>query len=226
MFLTDRLHLVTDTRDGRDPLPVVEAALRAGVGCVQVRAKRHTDRELAALTGQVLMLASMYASHDGARQRRATVIVDDRADVAVATGADGVHVGADDLTVEEVRRVLGPTAVVGVTARDPQTARTAAKSGASYLGVGPAFTTETKTGLPDPLGVAGVGAVADSVQVPVIAIGGVGAGHIPDLLSAGVHGVAVVSAVSDAADPEAAAAELVRLTGCCETAQTHGSRAF
>jgi thiamine-phosphate pyrophosphorylase len=195
-----RLHLVTDTRHGRDPLPDVRAALRSGVDWVQVRSKGGTDRELYALTLRVL---------DEARPYAATVVVDDRADVALAAGAHGVHLGADDLPVREVRRILGPGAVLGATARNPEAARAAVDDGADYLGVGPTFGTRTKTGLPDPIGVDGVARTARAVSVPVVAISGIDHTHVPALLAAGVHGVAVVSAVSQAADPGAAAAQLL-----------------
>jgi thiamine-phosphate pyrophosphorylase len=195
-----RLHLVTDTRHGRDPLSEVAAALGAGVDWVQVRVKGCTDRDLYDLTVRVLEQAGAYD---------ATVVVDDRADIALAAGAHGVHVGAEDIPVREVRRILGPDLLVGATAREPVAARAAVAAGADYLGVGPAFGTATKSGLPDPIGVDGVARTANAVDVPVVAIGGVDRDRLPDLLAAGVHGAAVVSAVSQAADPAAAAAALL-----------------
>jgi thiamine-phosphate pyrophosphorylase len=200
LLLVSRLHLVTDTRAARDPLPEVAGALRAGVDWVQVRAKGCSDRELFDLTVRVLEQARAYD---------ATVVVDDRADVALAAGAHGVHLGAEDLPVAEVRRILGPGRLVGATAREPVAARAAVAAGADYLGVGPAFGTVTKTGLPDPIGVEGVAQTANAVDVPVVAIGGVDRERLPGLLAAGVHGAAVVSAVSQAADPAAAAAALL-----------------
>jgi thiamine-phosphate pyrophosphorylase len=196
-----RLHLVTDTRRGRDPLPEVVAALAAGVDWVQVRAKGCSDRELYDLTVRVLEQARAYD---------ATVVVDDRADVALAAGAHGVHLGADDLPVREVRRILGPHLLLGATAREPVAALAAVAAGADYLGVGPAFGTAAKTGLPEPIGVEGVARTAHAVDVPVVAIGGVDRERLHDLLAAGVHGAAVVSAVSQAADPGAAAVALLQ----------------
>jgi len=101
-------------------------------------------------------------------------------------------------------------AVGGATARDPATARCAVADGADYLGVGPAYPTSTKDGLPTPIGPAGVAAVAAAVDVPVIAIGGVTAVRVAELRAAGAYGVAVVGAIGAAADPAAAAAELRR----------------
>lgn len=195
-----RLHVLTDARGGPAALAAVTAALAAGAPVVQVRAKGCTDRAL----------------HDFAREvaarcadRGATCIVNDRVDVALAIGAAGTHLGADDLPIEAVRRVAGAGHLVGGTARDPARAAALVAAGADYVGVGPAFATATKAGLPAPLGPAGVGAVAAAVAVPVIAIGGVTAERVPGLLAAGAHGVAVVTAVTDAVDPAGATRRLL-----------------
>ena len=195
-----RLHVLTDTRAGRDAVTVVRAALAAGAPVVQVRAKDGTDRELHDLAERVARLCDASG---------ALCIVDDRPDVAVAVGAGGTHLGAHDLPIAAARRVVGPGHVLGGTAREPGRARELVAQGADYLGVGPAFGTSTKTGLPDPLGAAGIAAVASAVDVPVIAIGGIGVDAVPALRAAGAHGVAVVAAVSEAADPAAAVRALL-----------------
>jgi len=199
-----RLHLLTDARDGRDALGVVAAAVGAGAGVVQVRRKGCTDLELYEFAARVVELCH------GAD---ALCIVNDRVDVALAVGAAGTHLGADDLPIEAVRRVAGPGHMIGGTARDPRRAIELVAAGADYLGVGPAYATATKEGLPVPLGPAGVAAVARAVGVPVIAIAGVTVARVPELLASGAHGVAVVSAVSEAADPAAATRELLRALG-------------
>lgn len=204
-----RLHVLTDTRGGRDPLPTVAAVVAAAAGsalpvAIQVRAKELTDRELLHLTVRVLEL------RDAAPRSAVAVIVDDRADIAAVAGADGVHLGPRDLPVEPALRLLGPDKLVGGTARSAQTAQRLERAGAAYLGVGPAFATTTKTGLPHPLGPAGIQAVARSTSLPVIAIGGVTAAHVADLVRAGAYGVAVVSAVCCAADPAATTTGLLR----------------
>jgi len=196
-----RLHVITDTRPGRDALSVVAAALSAGADTVQVRVEDDcTDRDAFSLAGRMLALCAPYG---------VLCLVNDRVDVALAAGADGVHVGADDLPVAVVRRLLGPLAVVGATARDPETARRAVDDGASYLGCGPAFATSTKDGLPDPIGPSGVAAVAGAVDVPVVAIGGIRVERIAELTRAGASGVAVVGALSSAPDPAAATRALL-----------------
>lgn len=199
-----RLHVVTDAREGRDALAVVAAAVGAGAPVVQVRAKGCTDRALHDFARRVVEICAAGG---------ATCIVDDRVDVALAVGAAGTHLGADDLPVAAVRRVAGPGHLVGGTARDPERAAALVAEGADYLGVGPAYGTTTKAGLPDPLGPQAVGAVADAVQVPVIAIGGVTAQRVPELLAAGAHGVAVVTAISDAPDPALATRALLDTLG-------------
>ncbi|PWR09334.1 thiamine phosphate synthase [Micromonospora sicca] len=203
-----RLHLITDTRPGRDPLTVLRAALpvaRAEL-VVQVRVEDDaTDRQAYELARRVVALCRPYG---------ATCLVNDRLHVALAVDAAGGHVGADDLPVRAARRVLGSAAVLGVTAREPGSAAEAVAAGASYLGVGPCHATTTKTGLPAPIGPAGVRAVAAAVDVPVIAIGGVTAASVPALRAAGAYGVAVVGALSGAADPARATAELLGALTC------------
>ncbi|WP_200206295.1 thiamine phosphate synthase [Micromonospora coerulea] len=203
-----RLHLITDTRPGRHPLAVLRAALPvAGPELVvQVRVEDDaTDREAYELARRVVALCAPYG---------ATCLVNDRLHVALAVGAAGGHVGADDLPVRAARRVLGSTAVLGATTREAESAAAAVVAGASYLGVGPCHATSTKTGLPAPIGPAGVRAVAEAVAVPVIAIGGVTAASVPALRAAGAYGVAVVGALSGAADPARATATLLGALTC------------
>ena len=195
------LHVLTDARGGPAALAAVEAAVDAGAPVVQVRLKGCTDRVLHDFAAALVEICA------GAG---ATCLVNDRVDIALAVGAGGTHLGADDLPVAAARRVAGPAHLIGGTARDPQRARQLVAEGADYLGVGPAYPTRTKTGLPTALGPAGVAAVARAVEVPVIAIGGITADRIPDLLRAGAAGVAVVDAVSGAADPAAATAVLLQ----------------
>lgn len=185
-----KLHVVTDD------VAVAVAALRAGAPVLQVRVKDAADPDVHDLVRRVQAVAATTG---------ATVVVNDRVHLAAATGA-GAHVGADDLPVAAARRLLGPHAVLGATARDVDTARRHEADGATYLGVGPAYRTATKAGLPDPLGAAQVGAIARAVAIPVIAIAGVTPDRVAELLAVGAHGVAVVSGISSAPDPAAATA--------------------
>jgi thiamine-phosphate pyrophosphorylase len=196
----DRLHVITAPVPAAELLDRVGRVIGAGAPAVQLRTKGGTDRERYGLAADVRARCEAAGTQ---------LILNDRADIAVAAGAAGVHVGADDLPVAAVRSVVGPRLVVGATCRDAESARRAEAEGADYLGVGPSFDTTTKEGLPAAIGPAGVARVAAAVRIPVIAIGGVTAARVPALLDAGAHGVAVVGAVFSAPDPAAAVAELL-----------------
>jgi len=197
MVLTDR-HMAADA--GHDLVEVVVAAVGAGAPTVLLREKDlpRADRHSVAV--------HLRAATAGAG---ATLIV--ASDVALArrVGADGVHLGAEDLPVATVRRLVGPDLFVGGTARDPSMARRLVHEGASYLGVGPTFPTKSKAGLPEPIGVGGVRAVASAVSVPVIAIAGITAERVDEVMAAGAWGVAVIGAISDAPDPHSATHEMM-----------------
>ncbi|MCY1137844.1 thiamine phosphate synthase [Actinoplanes sp. Pm04-4] len=192
------MHVVTDSLD------VVRGVLGHGPVAVQVRVKTN-DREAYALTVAALELC---------RAAGALCLVDDRVGVALAAGADGVHVGADDLPVAAARRALGPALILGATCRNPAAAREAVAAGATYLGVGPAFATSSKTGLPDPIGPEGVAAITRAVPgTPVIAIAGITPARVAEL---DCYGVAAISAV--AADPAAATGAFLRALDAFEGA--------
>ena len=199
-----RLHVLTDARAGRDAIGVADRALRAGAPVIQLRVKGRSDRELYDLGVRLVAACAGYG---------ATCIVNDRVDIALAIGAQGTHLGADDLSVAAVRRIVGPRHLIGGTAREPVRAATLVDEGADYLGVGPAFATSTKDGLPAPIGPAGIEAVARAVPVPVIAIGGITVDRVETVLAAGAYGIAVVGAVSDADDPGAATRDLLDALG-------------
>lgn len=184
-----------------DDLDLLEDLAAAGVAGFQVRDKGATSRELVALTR--LVLAAV-------RPAGATVIVDDRLDVALAAGSDGVHLGADDVSVADARRVA-PHLVIGATCRDAEAVERAAADGATYAGFGPVFATTSKAGLPAPLGPGAIGSAAGAL--PLIAIGGIDAAGARQCRDAGAHGVAVIGSIWRHPDPVAAAKELVTAVG-------------
>lgn len=184
-----------------DDLALLPDLARAGVDGFQVRAKEGTDREVLALTELVIGAVRPFA---------ATVVVDDRLDVALAAGADGVHLGADDLPVAAARR-LAPDLVVGATCRSRADVERAAAAGATYAGLGPVWATTSKAGLPDPLGPAALTAAAG--LLPLVAIGGVTAARAARARDAGAHGVAVIGGIWRSPDPLTAAEELVATLG-------------
>lgn len=193
-----RLTCLVGPHDDLDLLPRLAAL---GVDGFQVRAKTGTDRERVALARRVVEAVQPWG---------AVVVVDDRLDVALAVGADGVHLGAQDLPVAAARR-LAPDLLVGATCRDRAQVREAAAAGADYAGFGPVHATASKTGLPDPLGLPALTAAVG--VLPLLAIGGVDAPAAAAARAAGAHGVAVIGAIWRHPDPLRAAEELVTAVG-------------
>lgn len=200
-----RLHVITDTRPGTSPIPVATAALQAGARLVQVRPEDHLhDRAAFDLAAAIAELCE---------EQDALCLVNDRVHIAQAVGADGVHLGDDDLPVDVARRILPAASIVGGTCREPEAARAARRAGATYIGVGPVYPTVTKSGLPDAIGLDGLASVCEAVDLPVVAIGGITAERARACRDAGAHGVAVVGAIAAADDPKRATAELLEAVG-------------
>jgi thiamine-phosphate pyrophosphorylase len=198
-----RLYLCIGTRP--DLAEVVEAALAGGVDIVQLREKAiEAGPELAALE----TVAEACARHG------ALLAVNDRADVALAAGADVLHLGQDDLPVPWARRMLGDAVAIGRSTHDAgQAAGATAQPGVDYFCVGPCWPTPTKPGRPAP-GLDLVRAVADvNPERPWFAIGGIDADRLPEVLAAGASRVVVVRAITEAPDPRAAAERLRRMLG-------------
>ena len=193
-----RLYAITPDAEPDAVVRLVGAVLRGGADIVQLRHKTLAR-------GALLHLARRLAAivHDAGR----LFIVNDQLDIALLAGADGVHLGADDLPLEAARRVAGEGFVIGASANTPELARRAVVAGADYIGAGPAFATAVK---PEKavIGPQGVAAVTAAVAVPVFAIGGVEAANLDQLLAAGVHRVCVIRGLAEAADPEVAARRL------------------
>jgi len=178
-----RLHYIASYKGRDEPartLALISLVLDAGVPCVQVRAKDCSDRQRYEISERAVKLC---------HEAGATCIINDRVDIALAVGADGAHVGPEDLTVGVARRLLGEGPTLGASARIAADAHKAVAAGASYLGVGPCYPTSTKDGLPNPIGAAGLAAVAAA--------------------EAGAYGIAVVGAIAMASDPAAAARQLL-----------------
>ena len=198
-----RAYLVTAANRSveRTTPEVVAAALDGGVDVVQLRDKATSARERYE-TG--LRLRELTA------EAGVPLIVNDRVDLAAAVDADGVHLGQTDLPAGVARERLGESAVVGVSASTVEQAEAAEAAGADYLGVGAVYGTDSKavSGDRDGIGTERIGAVADAVDIPVIGIGGIDAGNAAPVIEAGATGVAALSAITAAEDPEAATAAL------------------
>lgn len=196
-----RIHLITDFPHlDRAALDSVIEVVGTGVDAVQVRAKQASARDLVSWTRSLVAVVAPFGTR---------VVVNDRVDVALASGADGVHLGLDDLPIEAARSLAPAGFLIGATCRDARHARQARDAGADYAGVGPIHPSTTKAGLPDPIGLATLRAAA--LELPAIAIGGMEATRVSQVMEAGAHGVAVAAAVWRAQDPPRAAKEIVDL---------------
>jgi len=198
-----RLYLVTDrTRTGGRPLPeVVEAAVRGGVDAVQLREK---DLPAGALFELARELRRRCTRH-GVR-----LLINDRIDVALAVGADGVHLPVDSFAAGDARALVGPGRLIGVSTHSLEQAQRASAAGADFVVFGPVFATPSKRPFGPPLGLEALAQAAGAVSVPVFAIGGVTAARADAVCRHGAHGIAAIAAVLEATDPTAAARALRR----------------
>jgi len=202
-MIRPRLIVITD-RSLAAPRPITEIAqlaLQGGAPIIQLRDKHATPRDLYA---QATLLLPIVHGSGG------ILIINDRTDVALAAGADGVHLGPADLPVAAARRVAPPRFIIGASTDDPQRALQLAAAGADYIGCGAVFATASKDVGGEQIGPRGVAAVAGAVSVPVVAVGGINAANIDLLRGSGAAGVAVIAAVMGAADPAAEVRKLLR----------------
>lgn len=197
-----RLHVLTDfTFQQRwTHADLAAAAIRGGADVIQFRQKTGSIRDILANAHEV---ATVCRRHD------TTLLIDDHVDVALAVGADGVHLGQMDMPIETARQILGEAAIIGITAPTLPMAKAAVSGGADYIGFGPVYPTRSKANPASVKGLEGVLEMASSLEVPIIGIAGITARRCPDVLRAGAHGVAVMTAISCATDPEAATREFI-----------------
>lgn len=202
--LRERLTLILiadpDVAAGEALLDIVRAALRAGAPAVQLRAKALAARDTVEL-GRTLRRE--------ARAAGALFFVNDRVDIALVLGADGAHLGDDDLPLGAARAIVPPGFLLGRSVDTSEEARTAEREGADYLGLGPVFATTSKAELGAPIGPAGVAGVTSVVEIPVVGIGGIDAGNAAPVAAAGAAGVAAIRSVLAAPDPHGATRALL-----------------
>jgi len=198
------LYLVTDRglAHGRSTLEIVSAAVKGGATVVQLREKDCSTRQF---------IEEALNIRDFLKTRNIPLIINDRLDVAQAAKADGVHLGQTDMPLEMARGILGDTMIIGISAESLQNAIEAEKGGADYLGVSPIYATPTKTDTALPLGLNGLREIRKAVKLPLVGIGGLNRDNAADVICSGADGVAVVSAIVAAADPETAASELKKI---------------
>ena len=198
------LYLIADAEfaAGRDLLPIIEAAVKGGVTAVQIRAKDLPFREFLELGRRAADLL---------QKRRVPLLINDRVDIALACAATGVHLGQDDMPLALARKILGGKTIMGISVNTEEEALEAERRGADYIGLGPIYATSTKaTDLPL-VGPEGIRNLKSRVRIPLIAIGGITVLNARAVKEAGADGIAVISAILGAPDPEAAARQLKKV---------------
>ena len=196
------VYLVTDRPLclGRSLTSIVAQAVRAGIACVQLREKTASTREF---LNQALALKPILDSAG------IPLIINDRVDIALAAGADGVHLGQTDMPYDTARRMLGPDAIIGLSVETRKDVSAAQDLDVDYLGVSPIFATPTKTDTGSPWGLDGLAKIRAYSRHALVAIGGLNTDNAADIIRAGADAVAVVSAICSADDPFTAAQNLV-----------------
>lgn len=196
------LYLVTDRQlcGDRGVVAVVGAALRGGVRVVQLREKGLSTRDFVAEAREVHALTA---------KAGVPLIINDRVDVALAVGAEGVHIGQSDMLCADVRRILGPAAIIGLSVETPVQLVAAESTTADYFGISPVFITPTKADLLQGWGLGGLRQARRLTRRPLVAIGGIHLANAAQVHQAGADALAVVSAICAAADPTSAASLLV-----------------
>jgi thiamine-phosphate pyrophosphorylase len=208
------LYVITDTTLslGRSHEEVARLAIEGGADVVQLRDKECSARELVAAGNRVREVT----------ERTGTLfIVNDRLDVALACGADGVHLGQDDLPVAAARVIAPSGFIIGVSAGSPDEARRAVEAGADYLAASPVFFTAQKSDVETCCGLEGIRRIRAAANLPLIAVGGIGMGNVCDVIGAGADGVAVISAVVGQHDITGAARALKKRIRECKAGRVH-----
>lgn len=198
------LYLITDRKQtpGGDLCSAVEGALRGGVRAVQLREKDLSARELYELACRVKNITSRYG---------AKLLINDRLDVALAAGADGVHLGESSLPLQHARKIVGDRLLVGVSCHGREGALAAQENGADFITFSPIYFTPSKAPYGEPVGTERLAEACRLLRIPVFALGGIKKERVREVLDQGARGIALISAILAAKDPERAAREMVGL---------------
>lgn len=188
------LYVITDERMGGGHLPIARAALDGGATIIQLRDKSTPPHTLIPIGHELRRLT---------RSAGALFLVNDRIDIALASDADGVHLGPDDMPIVEARRILGPHRLLGVSCANIAEAMEAERAGADYIGVGAIFGTSTKSDAGTPIGVNALENIIAATPLPVAAIGGINRDNIQSVAATGTAMICVISAIAGAGDEAA-----------------------
>jgi thiamine-phosphate pyrophosphorylase len=199
-----RLHVLTDTQLQKrfSYIDLTEMAIRGGADAIQFRQKHGSTREMIGTACHMKELCS---------RAGIKLIINDRVDIAIASNADGVHLGQDDFPVPLARRLLGDDRIIGGSAGNIEEAMKCVNEGVDYIGFGPVYPTLSKDDAGPAKGIDLMKQLINRVSCPVIAIGGVNSGNVKEIISAGAYGIAVISAVCCTEDPVTATRELIEV---------------
>ncbi|MCW6061409.1 thiamine phosphate synthase [Clostridium sporogenes] len=202
MDLNYELYLITDRRflKGRELKKVVEDAILGGVTIVQVREKDVSTREFYNVAKEVKEVTDHY---------KVPIIINDRLDIAQAINAHGVHLGQKDMHLNIARRILGKDKIIGISVGNVKEALEAENNGADYLGIGTIFPTGSKKDVDSIIGIDGLSKIKNNISIPSVAIGGINKTNFKDVLSTGIEGISVISAILDEDDINIAANNLL-----------------
>ncbi len=204
------LYLITDRKQVRRSslAEVIEAALKSGIKAVQLREKDLSGRDLYETAREIRNLTALYG---------AKLFINDRTDIALAVDADGVHLGGGSIPVCAARRILGGKKLIGVSCHNLTDALSAEENGADFITFGPVYYTPSKAPYGDPVGIASLKEAAGLLTIPVFALGGIKKENIPEVITSGAHGIALISAIIAAEEPGREARELLSFFSFRET---------
>jgi thiamine-phosphate pyrophosphorylase len=202
------LYVVTTdlSHSAQTHIDIAGDAVAGGATVIQLREKRASTKDILLLAQRIRELT---------RKAGVCFIVNDRIDIGLATDADGVHIGQNDMPLREARRLLGGQRIIGVTATNMEEAIEAERNGADYLGVSPIFATPSKEDAGQPMGLEKLKEIRENVRIPIVAIGGITGENVARVISTGADGIAVISAIAAASDRRKATAELLRRIDEC-----------
>jgi len=185
---------------GQDILRLSGESVEGGATIIQLRGKKWAGRKFLEIGIKSVRFL---------RPKKIPLIINDRVDIALACEAEGVHLGQDDMPLPYARKILGTNRIIGISAGSIKEAEAAEDGGADYVGVGPIFATSSKEDIGPLLGLEGLRKIREKVKIPILAIGGISATNVGDVIAAGADGVAVISAITTAKIAKKAAAEII-----------------
>lgn len=208
------LYVITDQRisQGKSHFEVAEAVLEGGATVLQFRDKEMEDSEAIIVCRKIYKLT---------KKKGVPFIVNDRVEVAKAVDADGVHLGQEDMPFGLARKILGKEKIIGISVETVEQALRAVEGGADYLAIGPIYPTATKLDAGKALGIAKLKEIRESVNIPIVAIGGINENNLEEVLRAGADGAAVISAVVSAPDITEATRRLKHKIACIKESLSH-----